>query len=36
MNLEFLEALRELERERGISFEVLLHGMEEALASAWK
>jgi len=36
MNLEFIEALRELERERGISFEILLHGMEEALASAWK
>ena len=36
MNLEFVEALRELERERGISFEILLHGMEEALASAWK
>ncbi|HUG87553.1 MAG TPA: transcription termination factor NusA [Actinomycetota bacterium] len=36
VNLEFVEALRELERERGISFEILLHGMEEALASAWK
>ena len=33
---EFVPALRELERERGISFEVLLHGLEEALASAFK
>lgn len=36
MNLQFIEALRELERERGISFEILLHGMEEALATAWR
>jgi N utilization substance protein A len=33
---ELIEALRELEREKGISFEVILRGLEEALASAMK
>lgn len=36
MTLELMGALRELERERGISFETLLHGLEEALASAYR
>jgi hypothetical protein len=38
VNLEesLIDALRELEREKGISFEVLLHGLEEALASAYR
>lgn len=31
-----INALRELEREKGISFEVILGGLEEAMASAYK
>src|SRR6187551_350565 len=31
-----MQALRELEREKGISFETILAGLEEALASAYK
>jgi len=33
---ELMPALRELEREKGISLEVILRGLEEALASAFK
>jgi N utilization substance protein A len=33
---ELVQALRELEREKGISFETILRGLEEALASAYK
>jgi transcription termination/antitermination protein NusA len=38
MNLEenLVDALRDIEREKGISFSVLLHGLEEALASAYR
>ena len=36
MTVELVGALRELEREKGISFEVILRGLEEALASAMK
>ena len=36
MSAELVEALRELEREKGISFETILRGLEEALASAYK
>ncbi|HEV8571767.1 MAG TPA: transcription termination factor NusA [Actinomycetota bacterium] len=36
MNAELIQALRELEREKGIAFETILHGLEEALASAYK
>ncbi|HEY1330433.1 MAG TPA: transcription termination factor NusA [Actinomycetota bacterium] len=36
MNQELIQALRELEREKGISFETILAGLEEALASAYK
>jgi N utilization substance protein A len=36
MSAELVQALRELEREKGISFETILHGLEEALASAYK
>jgi N utilization substance protein A len=31
-----IAALRELEREKGIAFETILHGLEEAMASAYK
>jgi N utilization substance protein A len=31
-----IEALRDIEREKGIAFETLLHGLEEGLASAYK
>jgi N utilization substance protein A len=31
-----VQALKELEREKGISFETILRGLEEALASAYK
>ena len=34
--LELVQALRELEREKGISFDVILRGLEEAMASAYK
>ena len=36
MSAELIEALRELEREKGISFETILQSLEEALASAYK
>ena len=36
VSAELVQALRELEREKGISFEVILRGLEEALASAYK
>jgi transcription termination/antitermination protein NusA len=36
MNQEMMAALRELEREKGIAFETILAGLEEAMASAYK
>jgi N utilization substance protein A len=36
LSAELVEALRELEREKGISFETILQSLEEALASAYK
>ncbi|MHB1043059.1 MAG: transcription termination factor NusA [Eubacteriales bacterium] len=36
MNTEFLEALRELEKEKGITVDVLLEAIEAALLSAYK
>ena len=36
MNAEMIAALRELEREKGIAFETILAGLEEAMASAYK
>lgn len=36
MNQELIQALKELEREKGIPFETILAGLEEALASAYK
>jgi len=36
VNQELIQALRELEREKGIPFDVILAGLEEALASAYK
>jgi len=36
MNAEMIAALRELEREKGIAFETILRGLEEAMASAYK
>ncbi len=36
MNPEMIAALRELEREKGIAFETILAGLEEAMASAYK
>lgn len=36
MNRDFISALREIERERGISTEVLLDALEAALISAYK
>ena len=36
MNAEMIVALRELEREKGIAFETILEGLEEAMASAYK
>ncbi|MBF7082369.1 transcription termination/antitermination protein NusA [Desulfallas sp. Bu1-1] len=36
MNTEFLEALRDLEKEKGISVDVLLEAIEAALLSAYK
>ena len=36
MNAEMIGALRELEREKGIAFETILQGLEEAMASAYK
>ncbi|MGH2653088.1 MAG: transcription termination factor NusA [Actinomycetota bacterium] len=36
MSAELVQALRELEREKGISFETILRGLEEAMASAYR
>jgi N utilization substance protein A len=36
MNQDMIAALRELEREKGIAFETILEGLEEAMASAYK
>jgi transcription termination/antitermination protein NusA len=36
VSAELVQALRELEREKGISFETILRGLEEALASAYR
>ncbi|MFZ3373237.1 MAG: NusA N-terminal domain-containing protein, partial [Desulfitobacteriaceae bacterium] len=36
MNMEFIEALHELEKERGISFDILFEAIEAALISAYK
>jgi N utilization substance protein A len=36
MNAEMIAALRELEREKGVAFETILAGLEEAMASAYK
>ncbi len=36
MNMEFIEALEELEREKGIAMEILLEAIEAALISAYK
>ncbi|TMK96235.1 MAG: transcription termination/antitermination protein NusA, partial [Actinobacteria bacterium] len=36
MNQELIAALRELEREKGLPFDTILAGLEEALASAYK
>ena len=36
MNQELIQALKELEREKGIPFDTILAGLEEALASAYK
>ena len=36
MNADMIAALRELEREKGIAFETILAGLEEAMAAAYK
>ncbi len=36
MNAEMIAALRDLEREKGIAFDVIVHGLEEAMAAAYK
>jgi N utilization substance protein A len=36
MNKEMIDALRELERERGIAFETILQGLEDGMAAAYK
>ncbi|MGQ0669553.1 MAG: transcription termination factor NusA [Actinomycetota bacterium] len=36
MNAEMIEALRELEREKGIAFDTILAGLEEAMAAAYR
>jgi N utilization substance protein A len=36
VSADLVQALKELEREKGISFETILRGLEEALASAYK
>jgi transcription termination/antitermination protein NusA len=36
MNADMIAALRELEREKGIAFQTILEGLEEAMASAYK
>ena len=36
MNMEFIEALKDLEKERGINMDVLIEAIEAALISAYK
>jgi N utilization substance protein A len=36
MNADMIAALRELEREKGIAFETILQGLDEAMAAAYK
>jgi N utilization substance protein A len=36
MNIEFIEALRNLEKEKGIPFQSLLDGLQQALEAAYK
>ena len=36
MNVEFIEALKDLEKERGIEMDVLIEAIEAALISAYK
>ena len=36
MNQDLIQALRELERDKGLAFETILAGLEDALASAYK
>ena len=36
MNIEFIEALKDLEKERGIEMDVLIEAIEAALISAYK
>src|SRR6185436_14494467 len=36
MNADMIVALRELEREKGIAFDTILQGLEEAMAAAYK
>jgi transcription termination/antitermination protein NusA len=36
VNQELIQALRELEREKGIAFDTIMAGLEEALAAAYK
>ncbi len=36
MNVEMIQALRELERDKGIAFETILHALEDAMAAAFK
>ena len=36
MNMEFLEALRDLEKEKGVAVDVLIEAIESALFSAYK
>ena len=36
MNAEFIEALRQIEREKDISFDVLVEALESALSTAYK
>jgi N utilization substance protein A len=36
VNVEMIQALRELERDKGIAFETILHALEDAMAAAFK
>jgi len=36
MNPDMITALRELEREKGVAFETILQGLEEAMGAAYK
>jgi N utilization substance protein A len=36
VNQDLIQALKELEREKGIPFQTILSGLEDALASAYK